>query len=194
MALTTPECLTTEAALVRIERLKPTLIAIDGLPCAGKSTLAERLEQRLHAQCVPLDDFLLPPRDWPSRSNPAFPFEYMRYDAFLNAVKSLATNGACAYEPFDWNRLEISHELRHVTLTTPVIVEGVSALHPILSDLYDVRVFVDSDPESTLQTAIERGGEAWEREWREVFLPSVEIYMRTKPHERADLLVAGRGL
>jgi uridine kinase len=155
--------------------------------------MAERLGQRIEVECVHLDEFVLPERDWPSKNRPAFPFEYIRYEVFLKAVETLARVGKCSFHPFDWNSLTISHRLRTVTLTKPVVIEGVSSLNPCLCPLYDLRVFVDSDRTSTLQTAIDRGVGAWETEWRELFLPSADLYMLTEPQNRADLLVAGRG-
>src|SRR5262249_50726518 len=64
-----------------VERLArpphPPLIAIDGLPCSGKSTLTETLARRHGYECLPLDDFIRPETEWPSRVRPAFPFEYI---------------------------------------------------------------------------------------------------------------------
>ena len=74
-----------------------------------------------------------------------------------------------------------------------MVVEGVSTLHPALSSLYSLRIFVDSDRSTTLATALARGVGGWEIEWRDWFLPSVDLYMATDPASRADLLVAGRG-
>ncbi len=52
--------LTIEAAIAQIERCAhPSLIAIDGLPCSGKSMMAERLGERLEMECVQLDVFVL---------------------------------------------------------------------------------------------------------------------------------------
>jgi uridine kinase len=179
---------------MRIERCsRLSLIAIDGLPCSGKSTMVERLRQRLEVECVHLDEFVLPERDWPSRNRPAFPFEYIRYEMFLRTVEALATVGECSYYPFDWNSLTISETSRTVTLTKPVVIEGVSSLNSRLCPFYDLRVFVESDRQSTLQTAIDRGVGACETEWRELFLPSVDLYMLTEPWNRADLLISGRG-
>jgi uridine kinase len=186
--------LTIEAAIAQIERcLQPSLIAIDGLPCSGKSTMAEGLAQRFEAECIHIDEFVLPERDWPSKSRPAFPFQYMRYETFLRAIEPLATVGECSFYPFDWNCLTISESVRAVTLTKPVVIEGVSSLSSTLCPHYDLRIFVESDRNSTLQTAIDRGVGAWETEWRELFLPSVDLYMLTEPQKRADLLVSGRG-
>jgi hypothetical protein len=63
----------------------------------------------------------------------------------------------------------------------------------VLCDLYGLKIFVESDPSTMLQAALRRGGGAWEREWRKLFLPSVDIYMLTHPEPCADLLAPGRG-
>ena len=70
----------------------------------------------------------------------------------------------------------------------------MSALNPALCDLYGLKIFVESDRSTVFQAALRRGDGAWEREWRELFLPSVDIYMLTHPERRADLLVPGRGI
>lgn len=73
------------------------LIAIDGLPLAGKSTLAKRIATVLSAEIISLDDFVKPEAEWRSRTEPSFPFDFVRYDEFLNAVNSLAGDGFCSY-------------------------------------------------------------------------------------------------
>lgn len=74
-----------------------------------------------------------------------------------------------------------------------MVVEGVSSLHPDLAARYDLRLWVESDASTTLSASLARGVGDWEHEWREVFMPSVELYMQTQPRQRADHLVAGRG-
>jgi uridine kinase len=171
-----------------------SLIGIDGLPCSGKSSLVERIEARVDISCIYLDDFVRPERDWPSRNRLAFPFEYMRYDAFLAAVQALAAEGECSYHPYDWQTHSVMPEARTVTREQTVIVEGVSALHPELAPLYDLKVFVESDRATTLDASLARGVGAWEAEWRELFLPSADLYMAGDPAGRSDMLVAGRGV
>jgi uridine kinase len=173
---------------------EPALVAVDGLPVSGKSTLAERIHDHLGYTAIYLDDFVRPESEWPSRSKPAFPFEYIRYDEFLAAVMTLAQTGACRYHPFDWSTLAVSPSLREVKLDLPVLVEGVSALNPELCDFYGLRLFVESDPATTLEAAFARGVGAWGREWRELFLPSAQLYMQTQPEKRADFVVLGRGM
>lgn len=184
-----------DEAVEAVQRLpRGSLVGIDGLPCSGKSTLVERIERRADVACIYLDDFVRPEQDWPTRNRPAFPFEYMRYDEFLAAVRTLATEGQCAYCPYDWQAHSVVPEARTVTRERTVVVEGVSALHPELAPLYDLKVFIASDRATTLESSLARGVGAWEAEWRELFLPSADIYMASDPARRANLLVAGRGV
>lgn len=169
------------------------LIAIDGLPCAGKSTLTGVISQRMDALLLYLDEFALPEASWNACTQPSFPFEYNRYAAFLDAVRSLAATGSCTYFPFDWETMEISQTPRTIHADRPVIVEGVSALNAEICELYGLRFFVESDARTVMEAAAQRGDGHWENIWRRLFLPSIELYMKTDPRGRADYRVAGRG-
>jgi uridine kinase len=104
----------------------------------------------------------------------------------------LASKGLCVYAPFDWETLTISKEPKTVSLAKPVIVEGVSSLNPVLAGLYGLKIFVDSDRATALEAATRRGAGMWFEEWRDLFLPSADIYMQSHPALRADLIVSGR--
>jgi uridine kinase len=176
------------------QRPQPRLLAIDGLPLAGKTTLADRLAAAVGGACVFLDDFIKPEREWRWRDRPSFPFDFIRYDEFAGAVRSLSTDGECRYRPWDYRTGERADLDRVARLPDgPVIVEGVSALHPDLAPLYDLRIWVESDAATVLDAARARGVGNWAREWEVMFVPSVALYLRTDPIGRADLLAAGRG-
>ncbi|MGP8025823.1 MAG: uridine kinase [Acidocella sp.] len=168
------------------------LIAIDGLPCAGKTTLAMRLQEIHGFECLHVDEFLRPEDEWHG-SQPAFPFPYIRYEEFLQAVTDLAEQGECSYAPYDWKTLAVSTTPRRITTHRPVIVEGISALVPLLEPYYGLKIFVDSDRRSIQDVARTRSLGIWLREWREIFLPSADMYMLTRPERRADMIVPGRG-
>jgi len=173
--------------------LSRPLIGIDGLPCAGKTTLAYRLQEIYGFEILQVDEFLLPEAKWPSR-RPGFPFPYLRYDEFLQAVTALAETGECEYAPFDWETSQISTRKRRITTKRPVIVEGISALVPVLSRYYGLKIFVQSVRESVLDVAFSRNFGLWAQEWRKIFLPSADMYMMTQPAARADVVVPGRGM
>lgn len=188
-----PERTTVEHLIARLKRgIDPPLLAIDGLPCAGKSTLVQRLAQRPDLHHVQVDDFSRPEHAW--RGRPAFPFPFTRHGEFRAAVRALATTGTCRYRRFNWETLTVPAVARTVTLDRLVAVEGVGALDPVLAPFYGLRVFVDSDRTSVITAAIARGDGQWETQWRDLFLPSTDLYMQTRPRERADLALAGRGI
>jgi uridine kinase len=168
------------------------LVGIDGLPLAGKSTLSRLLAAATEGTCVKLDEFVKPEAEWRWHDRPSFPFDYIRYDEFLAAVQALAAHGQCSYHPYDWASGTVTEIERVVRITRPVFVEGVSALHPDLTPLYNLRIWVESDAATVLQAARSRGMGGWAREWERMFLPSVELYLRTNPVALADLLAAGR--
>lgn len=173
--------------------MAPGIVALDGLPASGKSTLADRLQAAHKFELICLDDFMLPQSQWRSQNRPAFPFEFARYDEFMTAMKTLSETGACTFIPFDWAVLRLSTKPRTVRLDRPVVLEGVSTLHPDLCRYYALKVFVESDRTTTDQASKMRGLGLWADPWEQLFLPSADIYMRTRPQERADLIYPGRG-
>lgn len=169
------------------------LVGVDGRPVSGKSTLADRLVEEFGAEVIYLDDFVLPQEQWAEPISPGFPFPYIRHDAFFAAVETLVAAGRCCYQLYDWERGALG-AWKEVRLGEKrVIVEGVSALAERLVPLYDLSIWVESDIHTTLAASLERGVGGWERQWRELFVPSVEIYLKTNPKDRADVIVAGRG-
>jgi uridine kinase len=172
----------------------PRLIAIDGLPLSGKTTLADRLADRFGWPILTLDDFYLPSEDWPADIAPGFPFPFFRLDEFREAAQSLRDKGECAWRPIDWPTLTVSETPSRIQTDGPVIVEGCSVLDPKLTDLYDLRIFVASDRTTLVEAQKARDGEnVLSEDWARLFLPSVDIYMQTEPWRRADIVVAGRG-
>jgi uridine kinase len=181
--------------VIDLVRARPglRLIGIDGLSLAGKSTLAGQLAEAAGGACIRLDDFVKPEPEWRWHDRPSFPFDYIRYDEFMAAVRRVAENGWCQYRPYNWETGKTEDVDRVVKADGPVIVEGVSALHPDLAPLYGLRIWVESDAASTLAASVARGVGNWMREWEEMFLPSVGLYLETDPRTRADVLAAGRG-
>jgi uridine kinase len=169
------------------------LLGIDGLPVAGKSTLASQLAAAAGGACIHLDDFVKPEAEWRWHNRPSFPFDYIRYDEFMAAVRRVSENGWCQYRPYNWETGKTEDADRVVRVDGPVIVEGVSALHPDLAPLYGLRIWVVSDAATMFAACVARGVGDWMRQWEEMFLPSVSLYLETDPQARADVLVTGRG-
>ncbi|WP_048860854.1 uridine kinase family protein [Acidisphaera rubrifaciens] len=170
------------------------LIAIDGLPCAGKTTLAVHLATRFGLPILAFDDFYRPEHTWPRDIAPSFPYPFIRVDEFRSAITALHAAGGCDYVPFDWTTRCLLADPMPLHPEGPLIVEGCSVLDPVLRPLYDLALFIESDAPSIIEARRFRdGGIDDEAAWRALFLPSVDLYMATQPSLRADVVVRGRG-
>jgi uridine kinase len=141
--------------------LSAEMIAIDGLPLAGKSTLADRLVEELGFGILRIDDFNHALSDWPADITPGYPFPFVRIDAFHAALRRLRSEGACAYFPMDWDAGYVSPEPRLLFRDKPIVIEGVSVLDPAVLDCYDLKLFVESDRASVLDAMIARDGRTY---------------------------------
>ena len=158
-------------------------------------SLASSLADRFNWAVLEFDDLYLPSDGWPPDIEPAFPFPFFRLDEFRQAVRSLHELGKCCWRPIDWPTLTVKADPAYIEDGRPVIIEGCSVLDPALVDLYDVRLFVESDRSTLVKAQKARDGEnVLSEDWARLFLPSVDLYMRTRPDKRADFVVAGRGL
>jgi uridine kinase len=77
-----------------------------------------------------------------------------------------------------------------------LLFDGVFLLRRELFDLWDVRIFILTEPEETLRRALVRDGglfgsaEEVERRYRARYLPGQRLYLvAERPDERADLVV-----
>ncbi len=170
---------------------RPLLIGIDGRPCSGKSTLADLLIEELHADGLFLDDFFITQSEWPTHIYPAFPFPYIRYKEFLEGVFKLAQGMVFEYQPYNWDTGRLG-KIRKVDPKNIIIVEGVSVLCEELVPFFYKKILVVSNQSNEFEAICLRENKNIKL-WNELYLPSVDIYWRTNPLQRADILFEGRG-
>ena len=183
-----------EQTIVQLPQKHLTLIGVDGRPGSGKTTVAVKLEAGLHAQSVYLDEFFIPPKQWPKDANPQFPFFYFRYQEFIDGVKALAAGRPFTYFAYDWETNGLSKQAKVIKPEGIIIIEGVSALNAELAHLYSKKIWVASDRESEFATIASRENEKNLDVWKNIYLPSVDLYCAQKPWERADIIYAGCGI
>jgi uridine kinase len=149
-----------------------TRIAVDGIDCAGKTTLADRLAPLLGATRISVDDYLRPAQDRYRRgaeSPEGYFLDSFDYDRFRRAV--LATDDT-------------------------VVVDGVFLQRPELDDLWSLRIWIDIDFEQALERALARDaalmhdvrGRYERRYW-----PGQQLYIdAVDPRAHADIVVDGK--
>ncbi|WP_433650564.1 cytidylate kinase family protein [Micromonospora zamorensis] len=185
----------------------PTRVAIDGPPAAGKTTLADELAVVLRAQGhdvirATIDDFLFPrAQRYPRGEYSAEGCYFDTHDhGALNRVllDPLGPGGDRRFQPMVYDHTT------DTVLTPPVttaaadavlLFDGVFLMRPELIDRWDLRVFVSTALESTVERAVIRErrvssqGDV-ERRWRERYIPAQQLYFATvRPSDHADIIV-----
>jgi molybdenum cofactor guanylyltransferase len=156
----------------RVER--PVVIAIDGPSCAGKSILATALGLRSGGSVVEGDDFYrhtLPRLTVTQRemmsdgavADAVIDWERLRAEALL----PLLAGRSATFHPYDWNaddgRLAPP---KIIPAADVIIIDGVYAARPELSDLVDVAVYLGVDREVRAARYSERTDDPdWRRFW-----------------------------
>jgi uridine kinase len=190
-------CLAEAAAAVTVTH--PTRVAVDGPPAAGKTTLADELAVLLRNQGrtvirATIDDFLHPRTRRYERGE--YSAEGCYFDAHDNdALKRvlldpLGPGGDRRFQP----------DVRSPPVTTAptdavLIFDGVFLLRPELIDRWELRIFVSTEFERTVERAMVRESQASsraevERRWRERYIPAQQLYFATvNPTDHVDIIV-----
>ncbi|MET8547697.1 cytidylate kinase family protein [Micromonospora zamorensis] len=185
----------------------PTRVAIDGPPAAGKTTLADELAVVLRAQGrdvirATIDDFLFPrAQRYPRGEYSAEGCYFDTHDhGALNRVllDPLGPGGDRRFQPTVYDHTTDTVLAPPVT-TAPadavLVFDGVFLMRPKLIDRWDLRVFVSTALESTVERAVIRERRVSsqadvERRWRERYIPAQRLYFATvRPSDHADIIV-----
>jgi uridine kinase len=186
----------------------PALVAVDGRPASGKTTLADELAVVLRAQGrqvirAGIDDFLHPQADRYRRGK--YSAEACYQDSFdFDAIRRLLLDplgpgGDRKCRPGFRDRL--TDELLHPPVVTAdddavLLFDGVFLMRPELNDRWHLRILVLADFAETLARSLIRDrlvhsspGEI-ERRFHGRYGPSQDAYFATvRPTELADVVV-----
>jgi uridine kinase len=185
----------------------PTRVAIDGPPAAGKTTLADELAVILRTQGrevirATIDDFLFPRAQRYPRgeySAEGCYFDTHDYDA-LNRVllDPLGPGGDRRFQHAVYDHTTdtaLSPTVKTAPTDAVLIFDGVFLMRPELINRWDLRIFVATTLEKTVDRALIRERQVSsqadvERRWRERYIPSQQLYLATvRPTEHVDIIV-----
>ena len=179
------------------------LVGIDGPPAAGKTTLAERLADRLNAPAVRASvDGFHRPREARHRRGRLSAEGYYR-DAFDTEAllgrllrPFAAGAGHVATQVFDHATDEVAEAACDVPPRAVLVVDGVFVLREPLRDHWSLAVHLRVSPEETLRRALVRDvgvlGDAAEVEqrYRRRYLPAEQMYRADcDPAGHADVVI-----
>lgn len=162
-------------------------IAVDGHGGSGKSSLAEWLATKLHAEVIHTDDFA----SWDNPMN--------WWPQFIERIFTPIANGSKVlnYPRSKWWEHQERESIIDQPVTKIMIVEGVSSLRKEFRDYISLGIFVDTSKDICLQRGIERDTGAGKSKedllkiWNTWF-EEEEIYMkRDNPRDYADIVING---
>ncbi|MFG2051066.1 cytidylate kinase family protein [Micromonospora sp. NPDC048935] len=185
----------------------PTRVAVDGPPAAGKTTLADELAVVLRDRGrdvirATIDDFLFPRAQRYRRGE--YSAEGCYHDTHDREALTrvlldpLGPGGDRRFQHAVYDGradAAVSPPLTTAPVDAVLLFDGVFLLHPALVDRWDLRVFVSTALEKTVERAAIRERRVStradvERRWRERYIPSQELYFATvRPTRRADIVV-----
>ena len=172
---------------------RTTLVAIDGLGGAGKSTLAAQVSQALgDIAIVGVDDFLRPLAD----TERALLGPKEAYDRYLDwerlrdtVLIPLSRESRSRYRRHDWVTNAFAG-WREVEPGGVVILEGVYSTRPELRPYFGVTVYVDTPREQRLARMLNRMYE--DISWVDHWMAAEDWYTEhVRPREHVELVVDG---
>lgn len=167
------------------------VIGIDGRCASGKTTLSLFLQKELDANVFHMDDYFLRVEQ---RTKERFeePGGNVDRERFLKEIGDyLHTDEDIVYAPFDCKIMMVKDSIR-VKQTKYTIIEGAYALHPDLLHLYDLKIFLDSDPSLQLKRLEKRDPDKVKM-FVSRWIPFEEKYFNTlKIREKADIILVAR--
>ncbi len=180
--------------LVEIDRLtvghEQLLVAIDGHSGAGKTSLARLLAQIYNCNVIHMDHFFLPSA-MKTEARLAEPGGNVDYDRFKTEVLAgLQEGDDFCYGIYDCSQGKIV-EQRRLPKKQLNIIEGVYSMHPIFNDPYQLKVFMQVDPQIQSERILQRSGAQLHRRFLSEWIPLENKYFAAfRIAEQADLILS----
>ncbi|MEZ5282983.1 MAG: hypothetical protein R2770_21215 [Acidimicrobiales bacterium] len=169
------------------------VIAIDGRSGAGKSTLAAQLARHLGSTVVEGDDFYSGEAidRWLEMTPSQRADHCIDWRRQRPVLEALRQGRPAQYHAYDWEAFDGSLSSVPTTLepTPTVILEGAYSARPELSDLIDLRVLLDTDPQRRRAQLLDREGDEYRDDWELVWSSAEEHYFgAVMPPDAFDLV------
>jgi uridine kinase len=137
-----------------VSATRPFVLGVAGGTGSGKTTVADRLADVVGAEGVGLlrlDNYYRDRPDLPLHERALINYDHpdaFDWDLFLAHVRELVNGRAVEVPNYDFSLYARAPGTVRLDPCRVVVVEGILVLHPAeLRDLFDLKVFVDTDPD-----------------------------------------------
>ncbi|MCP3764973.1 uridine kinase [Domibacillus sp. A3M-37] len=181
----------------RIQKNRNTLIiGIDGASASGKSTIADKLRKLDNrVVIVHMDDFYRPSEEQKAINPEVIGGNFDWKRVCEQVLTPLSHNKFGRYQRYDWDTDQMA-EWHDVPTGGILIIEGCYSIRKELLPLYDVRIWIDSPKQTSLERIVQREqvGTGNRYLWENVYRPDEEKYIEVqRSWEHADLIIDGTG-
>jgi len=171
-----------------LEKGGRVILALEGGAASGKTTLATALGEMYHGSVIHMDEFFLPPalRTPDCFTQPGGNIHSERFQ--IQVADPIRRQVPFTYEIFDCSIGAIAGK-KKIGDERLIIVEGVYSLHPLYRDMYTLRFFLKTAPETQDARLRARGEWLYDRFQRD-WLPMERAYFRAfQPEKSCDLIL-----
>ncbi len=176
--------------IAELLKVKPNaVIAIDGMCASGKTTLAVLLSEHFGMQVIHTDDFFLPfEMRTPERLSQAG--GNIHYERFAEEVIiPIKEKRSFDYRIFSCSTGSYSSR-SSISVDKPIIIEGAYSLHPEFPDIYDLKIFCQTNFETQLARIEKRNGTEALTAFKEKWIPFENSYFDAfKIKEKCDITI-----
>ena len=168
---------------------KQIIIAIDGKCASGKTTLGYYLQQEFDANLFHMDDFFLQ-KEQRTPQRLAEVGGNVDYERFREEVlEPLLAGETVEYRPFHCKTFQIGERVE-IFPKRVNIIEGSYSQHTYFGDIYDLKVFMEIEPEKQLENIRMRNGAEQLEVFKERWIPKEEAYfVAFSIKEKSDIIV-----
>jgi uridine kinase len=185
----------------------PVVIGIAGGTGSGKTTVANVILERVgadHIALLPHDAYYKDLENLPRAQRDLVNFDHpdsLETDLLVRHIRELREWRAVDIPIYDFTTHARTHRTQHIDPQPVILVEGILIFHePTLRELFDVKIFVDTDPDIRFirrlqRDILERGRtvESVIRQYQTTVRPMhLEFVEASKRH--ADVIIPEGGL
>ena len=186
--------------------MEPIVIAVAGGTASGKTTVANEILRRVgaeHIACIPHDAYYRDLSHLPPSERAKVNFDHpdsLETDLLIQHVKDLRAGRAVEIPVYDFTNHTRTQRTRRVEPARVILVEGILVfVEPELRELFDVKLYVDSDADERfirrLRRDIEKRGRTVESVCRQYLGTVRPMHLEfVEPSKRyADVIIPGGG-
>jgi uridine kinase len=186
--------------------MEPIVIAVAGGTASGKTTVANEILRRVgaeHIACIPHDAYYRDLSHLPPSERAKVNFDHpdsLETDLLIQHVKDLRAGRAVEIPVYDFTTHTRTQRTRRVEPARVILVEGILVfVEPHLRELFDVKLYVDSDADERfirrLRRDIEKRGRTVESVCEQYLGTVRPMHLEfVEPSKRyADVIIPGGG-